>query len=227
MAELAGEKADRAKPVMGFTVERVNALSDGVFAVAITLLGLSIAVPSITGTVTNSKLAHGLAQVWPHFFAYALSFVIIAMFWISHHSLFSVIRRVDRVLIWINIFYLLLIVFLPYSTNLLSLFGETAVATVLYASVLASTAILQAAMGYYAMRGHRLVDDELDMKYLDEFLRNSLSTAAVFIISIAIAIFNVTVAQFSWMLLFFTPLLELLIFKRKSGKSAAEEPEGI
>jgi len=68
---------DKSKPTpMGSTVERVSALSDGVFAVAITLLVLSIAVPTISGTVTESKLAHGLAQLWPHFFAYVLGFII-------------------------------------------------------------------------------------------------------------------------------------------------------
>ena len=86
------DKNSSTHKAMGFTVERVSALSDGVFAVAITLLVVSIAVPTIRGTVTNAKLAHGLAQIWPHFFSYFLSFVIIGMFWISHHALFTIIR---------------------------------------------------------------------------------------------------------------------------------------
>lgn len=208
--------------VMGFTVERVNALSDGVFAVAITLLVVSIAVPTISGTVTNSKLAHGLAEVWPHFFAYVLSFVIISMFWISHHSLFSVIRRVDRTLIWLNIFYLLLIVFMPYPTNILSLFGETMVATVLYASVLAAAGLLQAAMGYYALHGHRLVDDEFDKKHAGVFLRNSLIMSCIFIVSIGIAFASPSAAQYFWITLFLIPLFERVIFNRKPGSDARE-----
>ena len=221
------EDKEKPKPnLMGFTVERLNAFSDGVFAVAITLLVVSIAVPSIQGTVTNAKLAHGLGQVWPHFFSYTLSFVIIGMFWISHHALFTAIRRVDRTLIWLNLFYLLLIVFMPYPTNLLSLFGKTAVATALYASVLALAGLLQAAMAFYAVQRHRLVDDEFDMSYAAEYLRNSLGMSSVFIISIGIAFVNVTAAQFFWLALFVIQLVERLVFKKKKlAEPVAETQE--
>lgn len=224
MEDLTVEKTEWPKPgLMGFTVERVSALSDGVFAVAITLLVVSIAVPTIHGTLTNSKLAHGLAEIWPHFFSYFLSFIIIAMFWISHHALFTVIRRVDRVLIWLNMLYLLLIVFMPYPTELLSLFGKTMVATVLYASVLALAGILQAAMAFYATRGHRLVDDEFEMSQAGEYLRNSLLMSAVFIISIGIAFVSVTAAQFFWLTLFVIQLLERFVFGKKQRRELAAE----
>lgn len=226
MAEPPAEKKGEPKPgVMGFTVERVNALSDGVFAVAITLLVVSLAVPTIRGTVTESKLAHGLAELWPHFFAYVLSFLIIAMFWISHHSLFSAIRRVDKMLIWLNIFYLLLIVFMPYPTNILSLFGETKVAVILYASVLAGASILQGAMALYATRGRRLVDDDFDMTEAGTFQRNAFLMAGVFILSIGVAIVNPQVAQFCWLLLFLIPLVERLVFSKKKAESGTETQE--
>jgi len=220
------DKNSSTHKAMGFTVERVSALSDGVFAVAITLLVVSIAVPTIRGTVTNAKLAHGLAQIWPHFFSYFLSFVIIGMFWISHHALFTIIRRVDRTLIWLNMFYLLLIVFMPYPTNLLSLFGQTMVATVIYAAVLAAAGLLQAAMAFYATRDHQLVDDEFDPKYAGEYLRNSVVMSVVFIISIGIAFASPTAAQFFWIVLFATPLLERLIF-RKRGEPGVETQEAV
>lgn len=211
--------------VMGFTVERLNALSDGVFAVAITLLAVGIAVPTIHGAVTNSKLVHGLAELWPHFFSYTLSFVIIAMFWISHHSLFSVIRRVDKSLIWINIFYLLLIVFMPYPTNLLSLYGQTAVATALYAAVLAMAGLLQGTMGFYAVRDRRLVDDDFDLREAGAYLRNAFMMSGIFIISIGIAFASPTVAQLSWLLLFLIPLVERLIFKKELAEPGTETQE--
>ncbi len=211
--------------VMGFTVERVNALSDGVFAVAITLLAVGIAVPAIHGTVTNAELARKLAGLWAHFFSYFLSFVIIAMFWISHHSLFSVIRRVDKMLIWMNIFYLLLIVFMPYPTILLSLYGKTAVATALYASVLAAAGILQGTMGFYAVRGRRLVDGDFDLREADAYLRNAFMMSGVFIISIGIAFASPTIAQFSWLLLFLIPLVERLISKKKRAEPGTETQE--
>ncbi len=224
MAEgIGGRESRPGAPVMGFTVERLNALSDGVFAVAITLLALGIALPEIEGAATNSKMWHGLAELWPHFFSYILSFVIIAKFWISHHSLFSVIRSADRVIIWMNVSYLLLIVFMPYPTQLLSLYGETAVATALYAAVLATAGILQGLMGLYATRGHRLVDDEFEMRHAGAYLRNSFIMSAIFIISIGIAFVSPTAAQLFWIVLFITPLLEHLVFRKKTEGPGVEE----
>lgn len=225
MAELTGEDKGRPKRrvVMGFTVERLNALSDGVFAVAITLLVLNlVGLPQISGTVTESQLAHGIAQTWPHFFAYTLSFVIIAKFWISHHSLFSAIRRVDKMLIWLNVFYLLFIVFMPYPTNLIALYSDMKVSTILYAAVLALAGILQGTMGFYAVRGHRLVDDDFDLREADAYLRNAFMMSGVFIISIGIAFASPMIAQLSWLLLFLIPLVERLIFKKKPAGPDAE-----
>lgn len=215
MAEPSADKPKSKPPVMGFTVERVNALSDGVFAVAITLLVLSIAVPSIRGPVTESKLAHGLAELWPHYYAYVLSFVIIAMFWISHHSLFSVIRRVNKVLIWLNIFYLMLICFMPYPTNILSLFGKTTVATVLYAAVLAGASILQGTMALYAVHNRRLVDDDFDVKEAGAYLRHAYIMAGIFIASIGVAFWSPQAARYVWLLLLAVPVVEWLAFGRK------------
>lgn len=224
MADLMGveEEGGHKTGVMGFTVERVNALSDGVFAVAITLLVVSIAVPSIRGTVTEGKLAHGIGLLWPHYFAYVLSFIIVGMFWISHHSLFSIIRRVDKALIWMNILYLLLIVFVPYTANLLSLFGKTMVATVMYAAVLGAAGLFQAGMAFYAVRGRRLVDDEFEMEQAGQYMRHSLAMTVIFLISIGIAFASPTIAQMSWILLFFTPLLERVKFNKKPGKPDSE-----
>jgi uncharacterized membrane protein len=212
---------------MGFTVERLNAFSDGVFAVAITLLVVSIALPTIHGNVTEAKMAHGLAAVWPHFFAYGLSFVIIGMFWVSHHALFSAITKVNRVLIWMNLFYLLLIVFMPYPTNVLALFGQTTVATILYASVLALAGFMQALMGWYAVRDHRLVDDAFDLKEASDYIRGALIMTAVFLISIVIAIFNPSAAQYFWAVLFITPMVEHLLKRKKEPKATELEVEEV
>jgi uncharacterized membrane protein len=219
------KEVSRPAATMGFTVERVSALSDGIFAVAITLLVLSIALPTIHGRVTEAKMAHGLAQVWPHFFAYGLSFIIIGMFWVSHHALFSAIQKVDKTLIWLNMFYLLLIVFMPYPTNVLALFGDTMVATVLYASILAGAAILQAVMGFYAVHNHRLVDDNLDEKEANNYVRHSLLTAAVFLVSIVISQWSPVAAQYFWIVLFLMPIVEHLMSRKKSEEHSMEAEE--
>jgi len=219
------EKEEQETAAFGFTVERVSALSDGVFAVAITLLVLSIAVPTITGHLTSAKLAHGLANLWPHFFAYVLSFIIIGMFWMSHHALFSAIQEVDKGLLWINMIYLLLIVFVPYPTSLLALFGDVSTAVIFYAAIMAAAGLMQALLGFYATRNHRLVDDAFDLREANNYIRHSLEMASVFLLSIVIAPFNSSAAQYFWIVLFILQFVDAYIYKRKDRKALARAEE--
>ena len=78
---------------------RILALSDGVFAIAITLLILEIAIPA----KGQPDLPKALLKLWPQYLAYALSFVVIARFWVTHHLAFRLIGRYDAALVWLNL----------------------------------------------------------------------------------------------------------------------------
>jgi uncharacterized membrane protein len=96
---------------------RVLALSDGVFAVVITLLVLEIHVPELT---QDHSLAEALAEVRPSFNAFAVTFILTGMYWVGHRDLFALIRRTDRGLVWLNILYLLPVCLLPFGASLLA-----------------------------------------------------------------------------------------------------------
>lgn len=98
---------------------RTEAFSDGVFAIAITLLILEIKVPE-SHNLNNAALAAELAATWPSFFAFVLSFATILITWINHHSLFALLRQVDRRLLLANGLLLLVVTFMPYPTALLA-----------------------------------------------------------------------------------------------------------
>ena len=98
---------------------RIEALSDGVFAVAMTLLIIDIRVPDLSSDPGFGRLARDVLSLWPHFVTYAVSFLIVGLYWVSHHLLFDLIRRTDRGLMWINLFFLLFVVVIPFSTALL------------------------------------------------------------------------------------------------------------
>jgi len=106
------------KFVRGFEKNRLEALIDGIYAVALTLLVLDIKLPEGQAFLTNDALWERLLELERHFAIYVISFVVIAMYWISHHIQFHFVRYTDRRLIWINMFYLLLISFVPFSTDL-------------------------------------------------------------------------------------------------------------
>jgi uncharacterized membrane protein len=135
---------------------RLEAFSDGIFAIAITLLVLTISQPS-----NYNDLGHELANRLPSFGAYVVSFAVIGIMWLNHHSMFTHIEHSDRGLILLNLFLLLTIAFLPYPTGV---FGEalrqhsgTTVAAVFYSLTMAVNALAWGALWLYASTNRRLL----------------------------------------------------------------------
>jgi uncharacterized membrane protein len=93
---------------------RLEAFSDGVFAIAITLLVETIALP-----LRYRDLAHQLAERWPSLAAHVVSFAVIGIMWLNHHTVFTHLEGVDRGLVFLNLFLLMTIAFLPYPTGVL------------------------------------------------------------------------------------------------------------
>jgi uncharacterized membrane protein len=104
------------------STNRMEAFSDGVFAVAITLLVLDIAVPDPTHTAGGLHLARALlaADQWPHYVAYAVSFLTIGIIWINHHVMIRRLRATDQAILTLNLLLLLTVVALPFTTSLVA-----------------------------------------------------------------------------------------------------------
>jgi uncharacterized membrane protein len=136
--------------------ERVAAFTDGVFAIAITLLVLTITQP--TGT---KDLTHQLLTRWPSLAAYVVSFAVIGIMWVNHHTVFSHLERIDRGLFYINLVLLMSIVFIPYPTGVLGealRSGDGArTAAVFYSATMTVNACTWTALWLYASGGRRLV----------------------------------------------------------------------
>lgn len=114
-----------------FQLERIIFFSDAVFAIAITLLIIDIRIPFRNG-YTDGQLLHAIGEKWPELFGFAISFFIIASFWIHHHKMFGYVLRFDSKLMWLNLFFLFFIVLLPFSTSVFGLYGNLLTATSLY-----------------------------------------------------------------------------------------------
>jgi uncharacterized membrane protein len=104
--------------VPGVGKERLEALTDGIFATVMTVLVLTLSVPVITGGASNLEVAFDILVLAPNIIGYVLSFLLLAVLWISHHNVFHYMTRVDRPLLWLNTLFLLTIGFLPFSTAL-------------------------------------------------------------------------------------------------------------
>jgi uncharacterized membrane protein len=111
--------ADGAARKTDFSTSRLEAFSDGVFAIAITLLVLNLDVPA-PEALHGQSLAGALAHQWPAYFAYLVSFMVIGIIWINHHAMCALARRVDRRTLFANLFLLLTVSVIPFPTRLLA-----------------------------------------------------------------------------------------------------------
>ena len=135
---------------------RTETFSDGVFAIAATLLVLELGVDSVNG----HRLGHELWHIWPSYLAFVTSFVVIGIVWINHHHTLSLIGHVDRTFLFINNFLLLTIAFLPFPTKLVAQYlqkdGERT-AALLYAGTFVVMAAMHLVYWRYARANRRLI----------------------------------------------------------------------
>jgi uncharacterized membrane protein len=111
---------------------RIEALGDGIFAIAMTLLVLELHVPDLPASASNTQVAPALLKLWPNFTTYAASFLSLGVFWVAHHAIYHNIRRADRVLLCLNLLFFMLASFLPFATSVLNAFRQTQVAPLFF-----------------------------------------------------------------------------------------------
>jgi len=142
------------------TPYRLSALSDGVFAIAMTLLVLTIEIPSAE-VVSRGNISHLLFALWPRFLSFVISFVVLGVYWEGHHGQFHFIRRADQILIWLNMMFLMLISAVPFSAALLSRYGIQRTVVLFYGAHLVLVGAMQLAMWSHATGSAQLVHAEL------------------------------------------------------------------
>src|SRR5215207_1248236 len=111
------DKLQRERYERGHDPTRVLTLSDGVFAIILTLLVLEIHVPDLA---QGQSLADAGREIRPSFVAFLISFVVVAIAWAGHRDLFSLIRRTDRALVWFNVLYMLPLSVIPFGASLIA-----------------------------------------------------------------------------------------------------------
>jgi uncharacterized membrane protein len=193
---VATVEGSRAPVRDSFEFTRIAAFTDGVFAIAITLLVLSIDVPS---GVPASQLWDSLVDSWEQLFAYFLSFAVIGRFWMAHHRVFSLLHDFDGGLIVLNLVFLSLIVLVPFPTELLGEYGNTTVSVVLYAVVVGTASLLSWGMLTHARRrGHVRPDAQSTARRVSSGI---LWSAIVFYVSIPLTFVSDEAGQLFWLLL--------------------------
>ena len=167
---------------------RIEAFSDAVFAIAITLLIIEIGVPHAEGA---ESLYDKLLHLWPSYFGYAISFLVIGTVWANHHNRFRLIARSDHVMLFLNIVFLMCVAFIPFPTALLAeyirdeAYRTTAVAV--YTGTLAVTAVFFTVLWLYAAVDYRLIDRTVDPLLLRAMTRRYVFGMVLYILAFALA----------------------------------------
>jgi uncharacterized membrane protein len=206
---------------------RLEAFSDGVFAIGLTLLVLDFKVPKPSELPagagpfgTHGLLAALLAQ-WPTFLAYVTSFATILVMWVNHHVLFGLIRRTDHVFLYLNGMLLLCVTFVPFPTALLAAYverpGATAAAA-LYSATFLAIAVIFNLLWRYASRGRRLLDRAAPAAAIAEIDRSYRFGPPLYALAFVLAFFDLTASVVT--------CLGLAVFFSITG-SRGRKPQGV
>jgi uncharacterized membrane protein len=175
------------------STQRIEAFSDGVFAIAITLLILDLRIPAREGSDAASLL-NAILGLWPSYFAYVLSFTMIGIYWANHHYLFKLFARTDHGLNLLNLLLLMFIAFLPFPTHVLGTHwpdeASRPVAVTFYAVGLLLPAVAWLLIWLYACHDRRLVRHQLDQGFLRKLTLQFIGSVAIYALAVAVSVID-------------------------------------
>ena len=179
---------------------RLEALSDGIFAIAMTILVVTIEIP--VGPVSSYPLLmNTMGNVIPKFAVYFLSFLILAVFWIVHH-MFYVVKKADYTLIWINIFWLMFIGLVPLSTSLIAQFGHFQISQLIFDLNLLFIGFFYYLIWQYAVKHHLMAENITS--YYNYVKKTILLLPGVIIVAMIISFIS---PRWSMIILYLIPVL--------------------
>lgn len=170
-----------------FSPNRLEALTDGIFAIAMTLMVLSLDLPGLPGKTTDAELFSALRDLALPLFKYAISFLLLGTFWVIHIRQAHHVRRVDVVYLWLGMGALLLITLVPFSTSLVADYPDMCPTEYFFHLNILGISALYAAQWVHATRHHRLVEPDLQSGMIEKEMRLGLLIPAFAIMGLMLA----------------------------------------
>jgi uncharacterized membrane protein len=171
------------------STQRLEALTDATFAIIMTLLVLELRVPE---EGSGHELREQLRHLLPSVVSFVISFVVLGMYWVAHHTQFKYITRLDHTLMWLNIFYLLVLSFVPFSAGMLGRHSAEPISIVIYAGNLLVATVVHFVLWRYATHKHRLVEPWVDGRLVSFGSQLSYFSFVGYVVAIAVSFWNVT-----------------------------------
>ncbi len=188
----------------GTDSERMTAFTDGVYAIAVTVIALQITPPDASDStkITSEALLENLNDHWAAILVYFITFFVIQNFWMAHLRVFDRIRAADKTLIWMNLIHLMFIAWMPFPAELQQFDGNE-VTVSLYMMTLLSISLSMTMVSVYATRGRRLIDPHTPQTDIDLALFRGAYVTGVFAIATAVAVLGGSYNAFYAFFLFF------------------------
>ena len=180
------------------TTKRLEGLQDAFFAIVLTLLVLELHIPEIS---TAQELRHQLFEQWPMFFGYFISFLNLGIYWVSQHHQFHYINKSDRILLWINLLFLLFVSLIPFTTGLLAENGDIQLPYIIYGLNLIVIGLLSAIQWWYASHHHRLTSHGLRKEVRHSVMRRTLVAPLVALLAILVSYLSTSLSLAMYLLL--------------------------
>jgi uncharacterized membrane protein len=199
---------------------RLESLTDGVFAIIMTILVFNISVPELIlfteGDFASERLSAKFADLWPDFLAYVISFSTLGAFWVAHHRIFRWIIYVDRPLIWINISFLMIIGLIPFSTTLLTQYldSQNSIFAFSFNAILAGLLIYL--IYYYVKRNPDLVDKSVQALIEKSSSRRIVATILTYSVAIIFSFIYLQASLFLLLLVLIPEIIPDKYFGRKT-----------
>jgi uncharacterized membrane protein len=188
---------------------RIEGLSDGVFGIAMTILIFKLDVPDgIMQDNMNKVIQDKLFNMIPQFENYFISFILLGLYWTRHQLQFKHIRQADRNLLWINIFFLVFVGLLPFTTGMLMKYTGLEIPQFLYSLNLMLIGLALAIHWIYASANYRLISKDLTKEFIRRYTMLTLSPVVVFAICCVIAVIS---PRTSLTLMYIIPLFFLVV----------------
>jgi uncharacterized membrane protein len=190
-------------PPSKLRLEHVISFSDAIFAFSITFMAISIQLPNLpVNNLTEEQLMSKLLQVGPQFEIYAVSFMIIGVFWISYHRVFNQIKLSHSILVWLNLLFLFFITLISFATYLDFKYSHFHIVFILFASILTVTGSLLVFIWLHASKVKILIDSAMNRFQRRLMFYDLIIPPLIFLISIGVSFIDVAVAQYLWILVF-------------------------
>ncbi|MCL5770697.1 MAG: TMEM175 family protein [Actinobacteria bacterium] len=181
---------------------RIETLSDGVFAIVMTILVLELTVPDIQDLFAEKQLGLKLLEMWPKFTAYAFSFIVLGLLWSFHHYIFQYIKRINSRIIWINIIFLMFISLLPFSTAMIGKYAILSTTAVVFYGTNCFLNILNLnILWWYVTKNSQLLINDITSREIMQIKISFGLALGLFLISIGLSFVNLYIGLIIYFLL--------------------------